>query len=110
LAECSKRARSFQSTCSGFSQFHRTIVWLRRYYRWKFIYFFKKNHDYFMNLNFFGISGNFGRICYFRPFESFGFFWPFELWPLASLPARRPNLSTKSKGWKLHCVAMKSQL
>ena len=48
-----------------------------------------------MILNFLGVFRNFGRICGFRPFESFGqliirsdFFRPFSLRPLASLPPK----------------------
>ena len=70
----STHARSFQSTCSGFGQFHRVIVWLRRDYRVvvNFPLFLKKNHEFCMNLNFSDIFRNIGRICSFRPFKSFG--------------------------------------
>jgi hypothetical protein len=33
---------------------------------------FDKNHEFCMNLNFSDIFINFGRICGFRPFKSFG--------------------------------------
>jgi hypothetical protein len=71
-----------------------------------------------MNLNFSDIFRNFGRICGFRPFKSFGhliirpdffrplFLRPFVLRPLASLPLRpesqfsaRPKLQA-SKSYK----------
>jgi hypothetical protein len=53
---------SFQSTCSGFSQFHRGIAWLRWNYRVlvKLPGFSKKNHKFCMNLNFFYIFRNIG--------------------------------------------------
>jgi hypothetical protein len=51
-------ARSFQSTCTGFGQFNRVIVWLRRDYR--------AVVKIFISLTVFGG---------FRPFWSFGQFF-----------------------------------
>jgi hypothetical protein len=50
------------------------FVWLRKDYRvvLKFFIPFKKNHEFCMNLNFFYIFRNIGRINSFRPFE----LWP----------------------------------
>jgi hypothetical protein len=74
----STRAHSFQSTFSGFAQFHRVIVCLRRDYRavMKNFNFSQEKLRFFMNLYFLGIFRNFGGICDFRPFDySAGFFF-----------------------------------
>jgi hypothetical protein len=59
----------------------------------KIFILFKKNHEFCMNLNFFDIFRNIGRIYSFRPFESFGhliirpdFFRPFFLRPFELRP------------------------